>query len=361
MVQSNGASPAPGGGLGNERTVRFRRLACALAALALLGTATACSASGSSSSGGDPSSSVTLALTIAAPTSAPVYVAQSQGFFKQQGLNVTVRIIPDAYESLATGQIQFGLIGVSQAVQTVDKGVGLQQICVTQTDPSYLLAVSQKTMTAKGITSSMSLKETLTKLQGEVVTEVGGAVNPGSILLESLLKKNGLPSDWIKIVSETSNASATASFIEGQVGVVFQPQPQPDELLAKVPGKIIFNTAGSSLFPGLSGAPWSAITASTSYLAAHPDTAKEICGAIAKADNYINSDPAGAAKAIEPQVTGFSTTAIQKALPTYNFAADAKMSQSQFDTGVKALASYGLFQEPSASQMSSLYTTKYQS
>jgi NitT/TauT family transport system substrate-binding protein len=302
-----------------------------------------------------------MAITIAAPTSAPVYIAQSLGYFKQQGLNVNVKIIPNADDSIAAGQIQFGDIGVAQVVQAASSGTPLQQICVTETSPSYVMAVSQKTMTAKGITSSMSLKQTLTKLQGETVTEVGGAVNPGSILLASLLKQNGLPSDWIKVVSETSNASATASFIEGQVGVVFQPQPVPDALLAKVPGKIIFNTADSPLFANLDGTPWSGIAASASYLAANPNVAKEICTAIGQADSYIVANPAQAAKDVQPQMSSYPAQLIQEALPTYKFAAGATMSESQFSAGIKVLSSYGIFQQPSASALSSAYTTKYQS
>lgn len=362
MDQSNGASPARGGRLVNSPKARFGKLACALLASALLAGVAACSSGGGSgSSGGGGSSSITLALTVAAPTSAPTYVAQSLGYFKQQGLNVNVKITPDAYESVATGQIQFASIGVSQVLQAASNGTQLQQICVTQTSPDYVLAVSQKTMDAKGITSSMSLKETLTKLKGEVVTEIGGSVNPGSILLASLLTQNGLPSDWIKVVSETSSSSAMASFIEGQVGVVFQPQPEPDALLAKVPGKIIFNTADSPLFSSLDGTPWSGIAASSSYVAANPTVAKEVCKAIGEADNYILAHPAQAAKDIQPQMSSISTQAIAEALPTYKFAPNAAMSQSQWDAGVKSLASYGIFAQPSSSVLGSAYSTKYQS
>lgn len=359
MDQSNGASPVRGGRLANSPKARFRRAACALAALALVTTVAACSsAQGSSSGGGD--TSITMSITIAAPTSAPVYLADSLGYFKQQGLTVDVRIIPDSYESIAASQIQYGLIGVSQVVEAAAQGVGLQQVCVGQTSPSYVLAVSQKTLNAKGITSSMSLKQTLTRLQGEEVTEVGGAVNPGSILLASLLKQNGLPSDWIKVVSETSNSSATASFMTGQVGVVFQPQPQPDELLSKVPGRIIFNTADSSLFSSLAGTPWSGIVASKSYIASNPSLTKKVCAAIGEADNYAISHPAQAAKQLQPQMPSYPVAAIEKALPTYKWAADGKMSESQFQSGVKVLASYGLFQQPSASTLSAAYTTQYQ-
>src|SRR5258707_13443505 len=123
MDQSSGASPARGGRLVNSPKPRFRKLACALLAPALLAALAACSSGG----GGGGSSSVTLALTIAAPTSAPAYIAQSLGYFKHQGLNVKVKITPDANESLATGQIQFGLIGVAQVVQAASNGTPLQQ------------------------------------------------------------------------------------------------------------------------------------------------------------------------------------------------------------------------------------------
>lgn len=357
MDQSNGASPGRAAGPVISRIVRFRRLACALAAPALLASVAACSSSGGGS-GGD--ASITMSITLAAPTSAPVYLAQSLGYFKQEGLNVNVKIIPNSYQSLAAGQIQFGLIGITQVVQAASQGVPLQQICVAQTDPSYVLAVSQKTMNAKGITSSMSLKETLTKLQGEEVSEVGGAVNPGSVLLASLLKQNGLPSNWIKVVSETSNSSATASFMAGQVGVIFQPQPQPDALLSKVPGKIIFNTGGSSQFASLKGAPWSGIAASTNYLKANPDVAKKVCAAIGKADNYVISNPGQAAKDIQPQMPTYPVSLLEKALPTYNWAPDGTMTESAYQAGLKALASYGIFQQPSASVLNAAYTTKYQ-
>jgi NitT/TauT family transport system substrate-binding protein len=361
MDQSNGASPARGGRLVNSPKARFRKLACALAAPALVAAVAACSSSGGSTSQGSAGeASVTMSITIAAPTSAPVYLADSLGYFKQQGLNVNVKIIPNSYQSIAAGQIQYGLVGVAQVIQANANGVGLQQVCNAQTSPSYILAVSQKTLNAKGITASMSLKETLTKLQGEQVTEVGGAVNPGSILLSSLLKQNGLPGDWIKVVSETSNASATASFMAGQVGVVFQPQPVPDQLLSKVPGRIIINTGDSPLFANLHGTPWSGIVASKSYIDAHPDVTKKVCAAIGKADNYLIANPAKAAQALQPQMPSYSVSLLEKALPTYTWAADGAMSESQFQSGINVLASYGIFQQPSASTLSAAYTTKYQ-
>jgi NitT/TauT family transport system substrate-binding protein len=339
-------------------TVKFRKFACALLAPAFLATVAGCASQGGDSTGS--TGPVTMSIGIAAPTSAPVYIADALGYFKQQGLNVNVKIIPNAYLSLAAGQIQYGLVGVSQVVQADARGTGLQQICVAQMDPSYLLAVSQKTLSAKGITPSMSLKETLTRLKGENVTEVGGAVNPGSILLASLLKQNGLPADWIKVISETSSAAATASFAQGQVGVVFQPQPAPNQLLSRVPGRIIFNTGNSALFSNLAQVPWSGIVASKSYIAAHPDVSKKICAAIGKANNYAASHASQTAKVLQPLMPSFSLKFLQQGLTTYKWAKDGKMSVAQFQAGLNVLESYGMFQHPSAGVLNATYTTAYQ-
>jgi NitT/TauT family transport system substrate-binding protein len=358
MYRSNGASPIHRARLGRPRAVRFRKRAWALVVPAVLAVAGCASQGGSAGGGSGP---VTMSIGIAAPTSAPVYLADSLGYFKQQGLDVNVKIIPNAYLSLAAGQIQYGLVGTSQLIQAAAKGTGLQQICVAQMDPSYILAVSQKTLNAKGITPAMSLKETLTRLKGEEVTEVGGAVNPGAVLLASLLKQNGLPSDWITVISQTSSASATASFAQGQVGVVFQPQPVPDQLLSRVPGRIIFNTGNSPQFSKLANVPWSGIVASKSYIAAHPGASKKICSAIGQADNYVTSHPAQAASMLQPKMSAFGPKILSEGLATYKWANGGKMTEAQFQAGVKVLASYGLVPDPSADVLRAAYTSEYQS
>jgi ABC-type nitrate/sulfonate/bicarbonate transport system substrate-binding protein len=88
---------------------------------------------------------------------------------------------------------------------------------------------------------------------------------------------------------------------------------------------------------------------------------KEVCKAIGEADNYILAHPAQAAKDIQPQMSSVPEQVIAAALPTYKFAPNAAMSESQWDAGVKALASYGIFAQPSSSVLGSAYSTKYQS
>jgi ABC-type nitrate/sulfonate/bicarbonate transport system substrate-binding protein len=335
------------------------RRACAILVPALLAAVSACASQGGDSTG--VQGPITVAVQIAAPTSAPVYLADSLGYFKQQGIDVNIEISSDDYLSVAAGQIPYGLVGTSQLVEADENGIGLQEICVTQVDPAYILAVSQTTLTSRGITPAMSLKQTLTRLKGERATEVGGPDTPGGVLLADLLKRNGLPADWITVVSQTSSATAAASFDNGQVGVIFQPQPVPDQLLSKVPGRIIYNTRGSALFADLAQVAWTGLVGTKSYIAAHSNLNKKICAAIGKANEYLTANPVQAAKVLEPKMTSFSLNFLQDGLTSYRWAADGTMSQARFQASISDLASYGMIQPPSASVLKAAYTSVYQS
>jgi NitT/TauT family transport system substrate-binding protein len=360
MHRSDSASPAHRAGFVKVRAVRFRKSACALVVPALLVSAAACASQGGNGNGGEQS--VTIAASVAAVSSGPIFLADALGYFKQQGLDVNVKTSSiSILDNIAAGQIQYGSSEVPLLIPAVSKGIGLQAISVTQTTPSYILAVSQKTLNAKGITPSMSLKQTLTRLKGEEVTEVGGPLNAGAILLAFLLERNGLPGDWIKIISQTSATSAMAAFENGEVGVVFQPQPTPDQLLSKAPGRIILNTGNSPQFSSLAHVPWSIIVASKSYTAAHPDVTKKISAAIGKADDYIASNPAQAAKVLQPEMPAFSVKSLQDGLATLRLVTGGKMSDATFQAGVKVLAGYGIFNEPSADVLGAAYTSAYQS
>jgi NitT/TauT family transport system substrate-binding protein len=339
-----------------RRAVTFRRYVSALLLLVCLATA-ACS---TASAGANTQDNIVFSIGIAAPTSAPVYLADSLGYFKQQGLNVDVKLVPNAYLSLAAGQIQYGLVSVSQVIQAAQQNTGLQQICVTQVNPDYVLAVNQKTLDAKGITTTTSLKDTLIKLKGETVTEVGGAVNPGSILLKTLLKQNGLAEDWIKVISVTSSSAATAAFVQGEASVIFQSQPAPDQVLSQAPGRIIFDTRSSPIFANLAPVQWSGIASSSKYLAAHPDISKKICAAIGQANNYLTDHTAAASKLLEPKMTSFKPQYLQEALTDYKWATDAKMTADKFKSGIGVLTSFGLVPSVSDQVINKAYTTAYQ-
>jgi len=333
-----------------------RRIGAVLAAAAVVTTA-ACGSRSVTLGEGEP---VLVAVTIAAPSAAPIFLADTLGYFKQEGLNVEVKLIANNSLQIATSQVQYGQISTHTLMQAASEDIGLQAVCVTQVDPSYVLAVSERTWDQRGLTESMTLREQLTALKGEHITAVGGGtVNPGAKLLEVLLEKNGLPREWIGVLSMGGAAEATAAFQNGQVGVIFQPQPQPDQVLSHVPGRILYSIAGSPLFAEMDNVAWSEIATSAKFAAANPDLTKKICKAIGRANNHLDDDPDGAAAQLQGALP-VDPEILKKAMPTYRWARDASMSATEFFDGVKVLGSMGMFDQASPESTAAAYTAAYQ-
>ena len=112
-------------------------VAAALAGVVLAGLAAACggasnssSSSGSSTSGGSSSSGKTTTISVGYQPdlhgAAPMLIAQQQGYFKQEGLNVNLVRFPTGpplFAALQAGKLQFGYEGPGVAA-TVIKGGG---------------------------------------------------------------------------------------------------------------------------------------------------------------------------------------------------------------------------------------------
>jgi ABC-type nitrate/sulfonate/bicarbonate transport system substrate-binding protein len=335
---------------------RGRRIGVALAALVV----TAASACGSGNAAVGEGETVLVSVSIAAPSAGPVYLANALGYFKDAGLNVQVKEIANASLQIATGQVKYGLVNTSTLMQSASKNIGLQAVCVTQVDPSYILAVSDVVWKKRGLTDSMTLKEKLAALKGEQITAVGGGTtNPGAKLLQALLEKNGLPADTIGVLSMTSSSAATASFKNGQVGVIFQPQPQPDQVLSLVHGKILYNTGNSPLFAEMDNVPWSTLATSAKFAQANPDMTAKMCTAIGKANDYLDKNPVQAAEQLKNSMPT-DLAILKDSMPTYKWAPAGKMSEADFARGVEVLGSMGMFAKVSPEQVKAAYTTAHQ-
>lgn len=329
-----------------------------LAVLAV-GAASACGSSGSATvAEGEP---ILVSVSIAAPAAAPIFLADTLGYFEEEGLNVEVKEIANASLQIATSQVQYGAVNTNTLMQSASEDIGLEAVCVTQVDPSYVLAVSNDTWNRRGLTESMSIQEQLTALQGEQITAVGGrTTNPGAKLLEALLERNGLPGDAIGVLSMAGAAQATAAFQNGQVGVIFQPQPQPDQVLAHVPGHILYSTGDSPLFTDMDNVAWSTVATSAEFAAANPDLTRRMCNAIGRANNYLDDNPDGASEALQ-SVLPVDFEILKKAIPTYKWARDGNMSEADFFHGVDVLSGMGMFdQAPSPESTQTAYTGAYQ-
>ncbi|MFD6517665.1 ABC transporter substrate-binding protein [Rhodococcus sp. NPDC060176] len=334
-----------GGGVSRCR----RASGVAVAVIVLAVTTTACSG------GSSKQDHVTASFSIAAPASAPLLLAEEMGYFSDQGLTVELKEIANASLQIAADNIDMGGVNTTTLIQSATENVGLQAVCIMQVDPSYVMAVSDKVWESRGLRDDMTLREKLSALEGENITVSGSkASNPGAKMLETLLKKNGLAPDSIGVLSMTNAASSTAAFQNGQVGVIFQPQPQPALVMSQAPGKIIYSMKDSSLFDEMQNVAYSTIATSTKFANEHPDEVRKFCAAIGQANDYLNANPVDAAEKLQDRMS-VPADILKESMPMYQWAPNATQTKAEFANGVDVLGGMGMFSTPTPEQVNAAF------
>jgi NitT/TauT family transport system substrate-binding protein len=344
---------------------RWRHLLGAAGALAAVtAVATACaSAPGSSGtsggSGGAKLTPVTIALPVAEPVQSPVYLASKLGYFRQQGLDANVIVLASdtaADAALVAGSVQYTSVNAVALITAAEKGVPLQDVCTEYDGPAWALAVSQSVLNSTHVTASMPVKQLLTALHGTKVAIIGTAASAPGLILTGLLKKEGLPPDWLSLVGVSASSDLSGAYSHGEVGAVFDTQPTPDELTQKISGKVVFNTTQMA---SLAQIPWEGVVGTRSYVGGNAKVDKAVCAAIGRADNYLRNSPSAAVTALSGTFASLSPALLKDAVQSYRWAPDAGMTATQWDQSAGLLTQFGLISKPSPATLSGAFTTKY--
>jgi ABC-type nitrate/sulfonate/bicarbonate transport system substrate-binding protein len=172
----------------------------------------------------------------------PVYVADAQGFFKEQGLDAKVTTFNGGSQSMAalsSGDIQ--IVGGSGVRGVTSRAQGLDAIAVlSQTDGFYLQLMAVK----KGIASVKDLR-------GKTVS-----VRPGALseqFMRFLIKREGMV-DSVKVIGTPTEQAELALVQRGDVDAVMTTEPNATYYVAnKLATPIInFNNLDEVKAQGLS-------------------------------------------------------------------------------------------------------------
>ncbi|MFD3482561.1 ABC transporter substrate-binding protein [Streptomyces sp. NPDC058665] len=202
-------------------TIPRRRSALAGAAtvLALVGALAGCGDSGSDTAAGAASGGGKM--TIGVPGIPPIflntvmYVGEKQGFFKDRGLDVTLRPLTtgaDVGRAVQSGEIQGGIIGTPGAVALRATGGSVVSV-MGFPKPTYLLA-----STDPGVTTCEAVK-------GKTVA-VDAVGAPKALALADMLKSCGLGKNDVSTINVGGPPTVDA-LVAGQVKVAVL---HPDEL-----------------------------------------------------------------------------------------------------------------------------------
>lgn len=337
--------------------------AAAIVGASVVAAGCASSPGGTGGSGNGESGSqeptVTIALPVAEPVQAPVYLASSLGYFSKEGINAHIVVLASdtaADAALVAGSVQFTSVNAVALITARQKGVPLEDICTEYDGPSWALAVSSSVLSSTHVRASMPLKQLLTALHGTKVAIVGTAASAPGLILTGLLKEEGLPANWLDLVGVDASSDLSSAYSHGEVGAVFDTQPTPDEVTKTFSGQVIYNT---TQLAALDQIPWEGLVGDSGYVNGNAKVDKAVCAAVGEADNYLLKNPAGATSELASTFPSLSPALLRASLLAYKWAPNATMSTAQWTASATKLAEFGLISKVSPSTLSALYSTSY--
>jgi NitT/TauT family transport system substrate-binding protein len=252
------------------------KLTAGAAGLALLtGVVAACSSGAAASGGGgsETSATATVQLALSGPptaTGGPFEIAEYEGFFKKQGLNINVTALnggPPIVEAEIAGKIDIGEYAPSTSVETWNTTHKLVAVATEATRSVTYAVVSKKWLASQGLSpaqfQALPLKQRIAKLKGTSWgTHAAGGLQDH--YTEILASYGGLDSkSGLSKVNLGNNTADQASFEGGAVKAYWPTAYQDHQELAKGTGVNVFDpndpAVASALSPielGTGGTGW---------------------------------------------------------------------------------------------------------
>lgn len=338
--------------------------------LLLGGVLAACGSSSNASSTSPASTSTTVAApkqltnitmveAVSAPAYAPVTLAKSAGFFKKNGLNVTV--IPlqagsTAAEAMVGGSAQFDAGVASDALLADSRGLSLISIAALTNSINLDIEINKTYADAHGITSTESLKNRLLALKGAKI----GITAPGSITdlaVRYMLNSVGLKAvtDYHEVAVGAPAANLTALKADAIQATIFDPSYSE---LATQQGVGILGIQASE-FPVLKDAAFGAVITTKKYAQSNPQIVKEVATAFAEVNNFILDHPKQSLADIEKLYPSISPTILAYSIPKYHFARNASTTATAWKNVAQIFVQNGSLSASQAANAATEFTNQY--
>jgi NitT/TauT family transport system substrate-binding protein len=314
--------------MGHAKKYYGARSAAALIASVTAIGLTACGSSGGSASGSGGAALQNVTIMVSAPLATIIYLptvlAQSLGYYKKEGLNVTVESVAggaDAAISLLSGSVDVVTGNYDHTIQLAAKGQTIEAFAQMTDSPGLILAAAPK---------DHGKYKSVADLKGATI----GVSSPGGgsdILLRYLLARAGVPFSDVHEVSIGLGTTAVAAMEKGEVDAAVMLDPAYAQLVQQVgAGKVdtIADLRLQSTVPqyfGVASVPAGCFYSTPGWLAAHPTVAKELSTALSLTlawigshtgaqiaaklpASYAGGQPAVFAEALNENKPGFATT-----------------------------------------------------
>ncbi len=238
---------------------------------------------------------------------APMYVAIEEGYFEEEGINLTLVTGFGADKTMTavlSNEADIGFMGPESTVYAYNEGAN-----------DYVVNFAQLTQRAGNfLVARNEMKDfSWSDLQGKTVL---GGRNGGmpEMVFEYILKKNNLdPSADLTINQNIDFGSTAAAFSGGQGDFSVEFEPSATALESEGDGYVVASLGVDSGY-----VPYTAFSAKSSYLEKNPEIIQSFTNAMQKGMDYVNShSPEEIANVIAPQFTETDADTITAIITRY--------------------------------------------
>jgi NitT/TauT family transport system substrate-binding protein len=308
--------------------MKFRNVcATSIAATAATATLAGCSGTSAGATGGLEKTNIVVDA-FGAIDSAGLFIAQQDGLFKAQGLNVTIKLTTNSQEAIS-GQLAGKYDITSADYVTYVDNVLLKKAPLRIVDESSFLQPNVLTLLVKAGSGIRSI----TQLRHGVVS-VNAPNDIGTLLIDSVLTENGIPLSSVRFNNNVIFPNVGAALKSGQVDAAFAPEPfvSLNEIQGGAQELADLDEGGTKNFP-IQG-----VAVTQQWARDNPNTLAAFERAYAQGQQIADTNRAAVESALEKFLQMPALAAALIALPSFPIGVDSVRLQRLVD----AMTRFGL-------------------
>lgn len=241
---------------------------------------------------------------------APAYLAQTLGYFKEQGLDAEFQTIrgSDPGAAIFTGDAQFTLLGIEMALMANEAGQGCKIVASTTQKYPYQLIGANKTY------------NTIESLKGGVIAGGIGANSAPQAFSRACIASAGLVPDTDISVLTMASVGYAGAIASGEIQAAVSTNPWSAKQLQDAGGVVIVDGTDDAVIKEMIGSAsyeLMAVIASDALIESNPDLVQKTVNAIAKAMQWME-------KATPEQI-------VENLLPLFPDAEEELLYDAQYD------------------------------
>jgi len=226
---------------------------------------------------------------------APVFVAQGEGWLKQAGIDATFTVFesgPNMIQAFASGTIDFYLAGIAPLAVARSRGVDVRVVAATAVAENVFVAapaLAKFFTPGTSATAAFKAHKAATGKPARLATQPAGSV-PNTTLqywLWEVAKADKADIEVVPMGIDATQQAVLAGAVEG--GIVRE--PALTIIQTRNPG-IRLIAGGEELFPGQ---PGTVLAVSGAFLGKNPDAVQKVVASLLRAVELIAKDPDKAA------------------------------------------------------------------